>query len=169
MSINLKPTTLKTITRLAYYQIFGGALGLGLLLFNLLGNSSFDFINIIKIIIALVAFTLSMYSGVILERGKYEQGLTYSTINQILQVISFTILGYGFCYTSGITLGFYIDYSSDFLLGLNFNFSQFYFRTKINPQITQVAVNFVPVYLLFLIDKIQKEFELIELFDKKRN
>jgi hypothetical protein len=96
---------------IAWYQIAGGIVGIGLMLvvvLLLIRTAPFSLATFIMLA-AVALHGFSVYCGVLLLKNKYRAGLNLSVINQALQFVSITIGGYGYKYIAGLV----------FLVGFN--------------------------------------------------
>ncbi|MFH1160384.1 MAG: hypothetical protein V1733_05485 [bacterium] len=87
---------------LGFYQVFAGIFG-----FYLVFQQSFMYIfrNFLFFTIILGLFFLSIISGFYLLKKEKKIGINLSLLNQILQLLQFKILGFGFYYVAGCYLG----------------------------------------------------------------
>jgi hypothetical protein len=91
---------------IAWYQIAGGLVGIGLMLvvvLLLIRTAPFSLATFIMLA-AVALHGFSVYCGTLLLKNKYRAGLNLSIINQALQVISFAIGGYAYKYIAGLVL-----------------------------------------------------------------
>lgn len=164
----------KKLKAIAYYQIFGGMIGIGLIIYNLF----FQLVSITnyKFIFFLIAAGLYLFSiicGIYLIKERWEKGINLTIINQILQTIQFSIFGYTFIYVSGLTIYTGIDYTNDFLLKFDFFLSYFHFSLTLNEEVLTVGVNLFSLILIYYITKfknrIEEKKELLDAAREKSN
>jgi hypothetical protein len=103
------PTYIKDIEKiklqaLSYYQIVGGIIGIGLVILSFAQANRITGLVVVIFAFAIGLFSFSIFCGQQLLKGNIKKGLKLSTINQILQIIHFTILGFRFNYIAGIML-----------------------------------------------------------------
>ena len=140
---------------LGWYQIVGGAFGV-LLTFWLLAKT--EQVSGLLLILYLAAFSLyafSVWCGRLLLTDKYIKGLNLTIVNQAMQIISFTMLGYAFMYVSGAMLLGQIEIDHGFTMGFHFGLSsewRIYFQS--DDRSFNLAINFVAIYLLYFTDKL---------------
>lgn len=140
---------------LAVYQILGGSLGIILTAYYF---SSFALNNNLIILIGL-AIGLYVYSIIcgILIFSKKDNNLIYSTINQYLQLVNFSLIGYSFKYISG----FFFTVGIDFTDAINFKFgaglSTWDLGFNTHNNILEINLNLVAILTLILIDRIKKK------------
>jgi len=142
---------------LGIYQIAGGVLGL---LFTFIFFSKLFFGNksVLTIILSsILLFSFSVYCGFLLLTKKYDKGLNLSIINQIIQVISFSVLGYTFEFCSGIFLKFGLDLTSDTLLTYNFGLTTWNLKLNSDPSLTKISINILALMLINLIFNIKEK------------
>jgi hypothetical protein len=141
---------------LAWYQMIGGLFGV-LLTFWLLART--DQISGPILMVYLAAFGLyvfSIYCGRLLLTNKYLLGLNLSTLNQALQVVSFTMFGYAFMYVAGTMLLGEMNIDHGLKLGFNFSLtSSWRIYVGSDDRSINLAINFVAIYLIFFSDKLR--------------
>lgn len=88
----------------AWYQIIGGIAGIGLMLIVvlLLIRTAPLSIATFIMLVAVALHGFSIYCGTVLLKNKYRAGLNLSMVNQALQLVSFSIGGYGYKYIAGL-------------------------------------------------------------------
>jgi hypothetical protein len=132
---------------LGVYQMFGGLVGIFLTLLIV------SFSNISDLLLALfilLLFGYSIYCGLLLI-GRSKKGLQYSKVNQILQAVHFTILGYGFKYVSGLFFSLGFDLTDGFSLEFYFGISNWLMDINADNVMMSLHVNFVALFLIALI------------------
>jgi len=146
---------------LKYYQIVGGLIGITVTLSLVKSVSSLPGFTQLIVLFAIGLYLYSIYCGLLLFR-KIKKGLAYSRVNQILQTLSFSILGYSFQYISGLFLNIGLDLTESFALKFNFGLSSWQF--EINNGGSELAVNFnvVAIFLIILIEKLLNRIRLKE-------
>lgn len=141
-----------TLNIFGYYQIVGGIIGLGLLAGLIMSISSFNWLLLIILFVAVVLFFFSIYCGIILLK-RIEFGLKVSKINQLLQVIHFSILGYGFQYASGLHFSIGVDLTTEFNFTFNIGVSSWQMNINNDTPTIAISLNFVALLLIIFIDK----------------
>lgn len=149
----------KEIRILGYYQLIGGILGMGTI-----AVSSIVIERILFLVIMALPFLLSIYAGTQCLRNKSNQ-LFISKINQALQVISFSLGGFGFSYCAGVYLGIGIETTNDFIFKFNFGLSTMNFTINSLSETSFILTNLVAFYLVYRIG--QYESFLDEIKEKK--
>lgn len=139
-----------------WYQIIGGVVGVLLTLYLLALTDQLTGLMMILYLIAFGLYSFSIYSGRILLGNNHERGLNLSILNQAMQVVSFTLLGYGFMYVSGMM--FLVSIKAEAGVKINFNFSftstwHLYFKS--DDSTNEFAINFLAIYLIYFADKLR--------------
>ncbi|MEO6980376.1 MAG: hypothetical protein ABI113_18435 [Mucilaginibacter sp.] len=139
-----------------WYQIIGGIVGVLLTLYLLALTDQLTGLMMILYLIAFGLYSFSIYSGRILLGNNHERGLNLSILNQAMQVVSFTLLGYGFMYVSGMM--FLVSIKAEAGVKINFNFSftstwHLYFKS--DDSTNEFAINFLAIYLIYFADKLR--------------
>ena len=134
------------------YQIAAGLFGL-----YIASQQSLNFIVSypLHFIIIVGLFVFSIICGVKIWFNKVK-GLKLSIINQYLQLIQFSILGFGFYYVAGIYLatGFSDTPNYHFLFDSSFFRSSCYITINSSDNEIAVLVNLVAVGLIILMDNL---------------
>lgn len=161
MEDRLKRNQLK-LRALSIYQIFGGIVGLGFLLFLIIQIQISNSLLILILFFAAALFSYSIFCGIILLKN-FKRGLTHSFINQVLQLLNFSIGGFAFQYVSGLFLSVGVDLSESFYLKLNLGISTWNLGINTEDSLTIINVNLVALYLIVFIDRMQTKFQKEEL------
>jgi hypothetical protein len=152
---------------LSFYQIFGGILGCGI--------SVWVFISLISIqrkedilfyiVLSLCSFSLYIYSifcgFLLLRKNTRIKGLHFSFINQLLQVVNFSIFGFAFKYISGLYTSIGFDLVSNTLL-FKWGLSTWEILFNSNSSINEIHINIFSLTLVFLIDRLMRIFVLYD-------
>jgi len=153
----------KQISAFGIYQIVGGIIGIALSLYFTTKAGVFNFPILILTLFVLSLYSFSVYCGFLLLRKSYLKGLNLSIINQVLQIITFSILGLTFQYTSGIFLYFGLDLTQDTFFTYDVGLTTFNFKWNSDPNVTAFSINIVAIILMNfafnLREKIAKEEE----------
>jgi mannitol-specific phosphotransferase system IIBC component len=96
MSRNTEKTLNVKIKGIAVYQIIGGIVGNIFTILAIIETNSSSKLLLSILIVSVILFSFSIYCGVKLLQGKIKSGLKLSMINQALQILSLTVLGYEF-------------------------------------------------------------------------
>ncbi len=145
----------ENIRILGWYQLIGGFLGIGLALFmSMAGFSEDSSIQGILVLLGLIIlpFLLSIYAGYLCIYDKPKKILV-SKINQILQVLSFSIAGYAYTYYAGVFFSIGIDTTLESLININFRLSAINIEFNTQTENYIVYFNVIAFYLLLKIMK----------------
>jgi hypothetical protein len=95
------------LVKLGLYQVAGGIYGGLNLLWEIYKTPLLDGPTVVICIFSFLLFAFSVVCGSLCLRTS-EKALKYSLVNQLLQVISFTVIGVSFMYVAGLygTIGF---------------------------------------------------------------
>lgn len=155
---------------LSYYQIVGGLFGLGLTVLTRIQLATTTNLLIFTLACFIASFTFSVICGLLLLKKNLKLGLPLSTVNQVLQVFSFSLAGYSFKYVAGLLLSLGLDLTDGFDFKINFSIPAFQADINTDSDVAFVGFNLVAVYLIYYIDKLQKDLALKkELHDVSRN
>jgi len=146
----------KKLDFLSGYQMVGGIIGLifmTYLFFNL------DEVNLLYILIlgfGIVFYLFSFMTGLFLFQRK-TYGLKLSLINQILQVIGFSFLGYAFEFVAGISFDVFFRFTNGFDVGSNIGLSNWHILINNDAGVQEFSINLVAVFLVLFILKLFKD------------
>ena len=107
-----------------------------------------------------VLFWISIIFAGILCLQLKEVAITYSLINQFFQLLGFAILGFAFYYVAGIYISIGFDFSKALDIKLKFGVSKFDFNINREFERAEINFNFIPLALIYWIDKIKKKIKL---------
>src|SRR5262245_46671187 len=116
------------IKGLAYYQILGGTIGIGLTVWLIATTGTVSGPLMLIFLLAIGLFDFSIYCGLQLLKDNYKIALRLSTINQVVQTISFALPGYAYLFASGLLLSVGIDMTSEFKIDFNVSLPSFRFN-----------------------------------------
>ncbi len=155
---------------IGYYQIVGAVIGFLMLIISLMHTGNLTGFLLAFYLVAILLFGFSFYSGrLALKRDKHYR--TYTTINQILQILSFSIAAVTYNYYSGLAIEIGVNFSQTFEFNFSANISGFGFEYKPNRSAFELGVNIVPFIVIGLLSKIElmedKQNRLIELLNKE--
>jgi len=165
MTNNLRTGIIEGFKILGIYQIIGGIIGLGFLFLSL---SQLSGLSILPVLISLISFVLFSYSilcGILLLKKK-PLGLRHSMINQFLQLIFFTFLGYSFHYIAGVFFTLGIDLTDSFLLTFNIGLSSWQMEISSGSPAINLNFNLVAFMLIIFIINLKAKVEDQWLRDK---
>ncbi len=151
------------VKNLGYYQVLGGATGAGFAIYQLMQLESINTTTKFLYLYCLIVCAFSVYGGKLLLEGAYKKGLQCSLLNQVFQVLNFTLSGVSLKFVAGIMMSIGIDFSETFKLVSNFSLSEHLLSFNIDDTSVIISINIVAILLVYLIDKIQKEVEEREI------
>jgi len=148
---------IKILEIIGLYEIIGGSIGIGLILYGTIAMKSINMFSILLLLFVLSFYSFSIYAGVQLFKF-HEKKIILSEIVQYLQIPAFAILGCYFTLSAGLSFIVGIDYTQEFLFKFNFDIvpSKSSISILSNDKSTlYFYVNLIPILLLYLMDKIQ--------------
>lgn len=156
------------ITALAAYQVIGGVIGLYYLIVLLTSAGHIPPLFIAIIAVGFLCYGFSVACGVLLfkDRGL---GARLSIINQLLQVCSFSLFGFGFEYVSGISTTVNIDVAPSFNVEFNSGISNWYMLLNGDGEINRIGFNVVTIFLVLFIIRLRKRIDQHELEELQFN
>jgi hypothetical protein len=144
---------------LGYYQIIGGIVGLYIVISSFISVQALGGLQFLFYTIAIGLFAFSIYTGNLL-RTENIKGIKYSNWVQISQVLQVSFISFTFGYSSGIefSFGFHLleVFRPDFSLNIS-NF-QIYYSSRNNVEFF-MFINFVPLFLIYLLGDLEKKIE----------
>jgi len=143
---------------LGWYQIVGGIGGLAILALLILRLIDISLGLLPMLTIAFVLFSYSIIAGVTLLKDK-SAAITYTLINQWLQLISFSLVGWAFKYVSGIVLSIGIDATQDFKFAFSAGFSTFQITFDGNSDIFVFQLNLVALGVIIFLDQVSLDMK----------
>lgn len=151
------PKHIKTkVQILGIYQILGGLYGIYLTLNLMFSLSSLTNLILLIIFIAICLYSYSLLCGILILLKK-DNDLKYSLINQYLQLINFTIVGYAFQYVSGVYLFVGINFTDVITFKFTMGISTWYLSFNTVSDEMEVNLNLAALFLIILIDKIKNQ------------
>lgn len=153
-SANFSKKTELKFDALGYYQIIGGIIGIGVCIWLISLSVIVNGLIFIFITIFTLFYSHSIYAGLLLLK-RQKIGLSHSFINQLLQIFSFTFLGFGYKYFSGLHFTIAADMTNSFELQLGIGFSSWEVVITPDPNILIIKINIVALFVLIFVDKLQ--------------
>ena len=151
------PSKINTkIKILGIYQILGGAYGTYFNLAFLNTHSQLPDLIILLFSIAIFLYCYSIVCGIFIFTKKDIQ-LKYTLINQYLQLISFSILGYAFQYASGIYLYIGVIFTDNINFKATAGITTWQIMFNTDSNVMEVYLNIVPVFIIIFIDRIKRQ------------
>ena len=143
---------------LGIYQIAGGCAGVLIVLLSLLIIPATNGLAILLYLLMVLFFLFSIFCGILCIKSG-DKALTYSLINQILQIIDIAILGYGFQYAAGVYLTAGIDLTEDFTFKFGLGISKLELNINSEPERLELRFNFVAFFILSFIGNLKKQIK----------
>ena len=125
--------------KIGWYQIIGGIVGEFFVFFS--PTQVFGQVfgsEVLVYIFMLLFFVYSVFCGLLCITYK-NNALTFSLINQFLQLIGFAFLGFGFTYVAGFYISIDLNFSD---AGLGFGFGLSIFDFNINREYDKAELHF---------------------------
>ena len=146
--------SLINLSFLKYYQLFGSVLGF-IISFYLI-KTTIDFTDVsvkdyLSLTLLFSFFIFNLYSAILLFQKKNLIGLKLIIISLLLQIVGFNIAGLFYTAINGIAVNFTIDMTKDFIVGFEFQFSQFLLSSVTDNNIVVFKINFLAIFLLFYV------------------
>ena len=139
---------------LGIYQLLGGLLGIGLIIHYHYSAGGSSLLFLFLPVLAGLFFLYSTLCGVLCLRN-HELALSLSSVNQLLQLISFSVSRFLFDYTAGIFFSINIGLGNGSSFDWESGFSRMHFRYDVPEGVTAIGINLVAVILLIMIDAIK--------------
>ena len=162
-SMNEKINTkiLDKIKGLGYYQIIGGLLVFWSLIKYLFGIGNLTGSLFVLVLLAMSMFSFSIYCG-ILVLNNFKKGLKYSSINQLLQSITFSFGSYYYLFGSGLLLVLGIDITENMDFMFKLKSSTFNLGVNPNRYNLYLGINIIALYLIYFIGQISEKLKIEE-------
>ena len=151
-----KDKYVKGFNWLAIYQLLGGILGLFYLGVATVQAQEFNSFLVTFLGLGFIIFLFSVYCGISILR-KETNSLTYSLINQYLQLFVVSGPGIAFQYVAGVSVLFGFNISDQFRIVLDASLSALTVSIDTNMTNRLIAVNLVAFGLVFLLHYILKD------------
>ena len=149
---NVSKFLITKLSILAINQIIGGVIGMILTIYVMTTAVTFSLLLITILIVIFGLYSYSILCGVLILKSPLI-GLKYSLINQYIQILSFSILGYGFKYLSGLYFLLEFDLGNLPSFQLQWGLSTWNINFKNALEIKTVGINFVAIFLILFIDR----------------
>ncbi|TYZ07410.1 hypothetical protein FY528_15210 [Hymenobacter lutimineralis] len=146
-----------TLKWLAYYQIIGGVLGIGLMFWLMVLSGYLTGGSLLALAVGFGLHSYSIYCGQQLLKGHTEKGLQLSMLNQALQVISFSVVGFGLEYVAGVSVLLGADFTAETKSIISASVSSYQVNFNSSGEETRLSVNLVALYIMRTIAAIQKK------------
>ena len=149
---NVSKFLITKLSILAINQIIGGVIGIILTIYVMTTAVTFSLLLITILIVIFGLYSYSILCGVLILKNPLT-GLKYSLINQYLQILYFSISGYGFKYLSGLYTSLELDLGNLQNFQLQGGISTWDINFKNALEIKTVGINFIAVLLIIFIDR----------------
>ncbi len=158
---------------LGIYQLLFAATGFALTV-AILVRTGFQHMQITAVFaLVLVLYFYGILCGILCWQ-KRKQALPYSLVNQYLQLIGFSIVGYGFRYIAGLALYLGIDMTNDFFVSLKLEvLSTWKIQLEDDSDVILINFNIIAMLAIIIINRLRKviaeeeeEMELLEIGNK---
>lgn len=149
---NVSKFSITKLSILAINQIIGGVLGIILTVYVMTTAVTFSLLLITILIFIFGLYCYSILCGILIFKSPLT-GLKNSLINQYLQILYFSILGYGFKYLSGLYISVELDLGNLPSFQLQGGISTWNINFKNAFEIKTVGINFIAVLLIIFIDR----------------
>lgn len=143
------------IKYLGFYQLIGGVIGI---LNTIRFFPNFTPMNGAAFLI-FALYGYSVYCGYLLIKKNNIKGLNLSVYNQLIQIIGFGVLGYGFHFTAGIYAGIKLNLTHDTIFTFMFGHSAATIHINSHPEFTQLSINVIALGLLNFIFNLKSRLE----------
>ena len=141
------------------YQILGGLIGL-IGTISLLVKFGFTNGTTFKMFLLFLAlYSFSVFCGYLLLKKQFEKGLNYSILNQLIQVLSFSIFGLTFKFYSGLFLSLGLNLTTDTILTYNFGITTWNFKLNSESEIIEISINLVALILINIIFNLKENLK----------
>ena len=153
----------KKINFIEIYQIIGGIIGFLFTLYLLFTTDLSKYqngIGYLSMLTPFLFFGFCIYSGIILNKKNYVQGLKLVFISLLMQLIAFDVFGLFYSAINGIGINLTLNLTNDVIAGFDFYPSQFLLALNSNSAIFIVKINLVTIAMLFYTADIFQKIKL---------
>jgi hypothetical protein len=150
--------TQNELSKLGLYQIVGGSIGIIMVIRALFLNRGFSGSEFLIALAMIALFGYSVFCGVLCLEPR-QNATTHSFINQALQLLSFSLIGYSFEYVAGVYLSIGLDFSGGADLTFGAGVSKLTIAINGEPDTTTVNINLIALLILFWLDRIIKKIK----------
>ena len=168
MTTYSKDTVFK-LKALGIYQLMFGIIAFAITVAFLI-RDGLHYMPVIALNAVIITLNLfGVFCGILCYQQR-NHALQYSTVNQYIQLVSFSIVGYGLKYVAGPELYLGIDLADGFMIRLNAQLLPIWnVQVGINSNVILVNCNMVAMGVIIIIDKLKKriaaeeEMELLKI------
>lgn len=143
---------------IGWYQLIGGFAGAMLVLYTMFNISQFSALMMLLFGVMLSFFGYSIFCGKLCLDCK-ANALRHSYINQLLQLLGFSVLGVSFSYVAGLFFTIGLDLTNEIKLHLNVGISKFDFSINMNEELTYFNFNVIAFAFIYYIDKLSAKMK----------
>ena len=144
------------IAKLGGYQIFGGVLGFVMMGWKTISPIDWtDSIFLFGMMLAVSFFSFSIYCGFLCIRLK-GNFIRLSLINQLLQIVSFSVVGIAYKFFCGIYFTVGLDLTRSFSVNFGLGFSDLHIGLFMNQELAIVNFNLIAFAALYWVDKLSQ-------------
>ena len=153
----------KNINFIEIYQIIGGLVGVLFMSYMFITTKLsgiikwFDYLSMIT---PFLFFGFCIYSGILLNKKNYVQGLKLVFISLLMQLIAFDVFGLFYSAINGIGVNLTLNLTNDVIAGFDFYPSQFLLALNSNSAIFIVKINLITIVMLFYTSKVYQKIKL---------
>lgn len=153
----------KKINFIEIYQIVGGLIGVLFMSYMFITTKLagiikwFDYFSMIT---PFLFFGLCIYSGILLNKKNYTQGLKLVFISLLMQLIAFDVFGLFYSAINGIGVNLTLNLTNDIIAGFDFYPSQFLLALNSNSTIFIVKINLITIVMLLYTSKVYQKIKL---------
>ena len=158
MKKDISNETELSLLKLGLYQIAGGVVGILLILWSIYKNQLFSGLVVFLYLIILLFYAYSIFCGALCMQAK-SNALLHSLINQVLQFIGFTALGFAFNYVAGVSLTIGINFTESMKFDYGLGISDFLLRFNMESDKFIIDINLVAFGIIYWIEKLRKNIK----------
>ncbi|MCM5530258.1 hypothetical protein [Parasegetibacter sp. NRK P23] len=144
------------ITKLGGYQIFGGVLGFVMMGWKtILPVDWADGIFLFGLTLALCFFSFSIYCGFLCIKLK-GNFLRLSLVNQLLQIVSFSVIGLSYKFFCGVYFTVGLDLTRSFSINFGLGLSDLHIGLFMDQELAIVNFNLIAFAVVYWVDKLSQ-------------
>lgn len=146
------------LTKLGFYQIAGGILGIIFMLIAIYSNPVLSGIAVLIYLLILLFFGYSILCGFFCVKAR-KNALLLSLANQILQILGFAMMGFAFKYVAGVYFSIGLDLTEGTNLSFGAGVSKFAFNFNNEEGRLELDINIIALALIYWIDNLMKRIK----------
>lgn len=147
------------LLKLAGYQIIGGSLGLLLVGWGFYKSENLEGATIIMFLLMASFFAFSFFCGIRCIQATRD-ALKLSFINQLLQLVGFNILGFGFQYVAGLYLTVQLVVAKGLTFDWGFGISNLKLSAHGESEALFVSFNIIALIVIVWISRLRKRMNM---------